>query len=206
MATRNSAEERQPLGRALIASTAAEMIDEVGVDNLTMRAVAARLGVSAMALYHHVEDKDELVRMVGDDLLGRIELPDPDSGHWRDVFMSIATTSMDTLLSVPGLSSVLLTSKLLPNARRLVLFCIYQFERAGLDKDAAREAYAGVHQLVLGRLIVEESANFQLSSTPHPDDEIRDYMVKLRSRATFESAQSALLDHYLPSPRPRRSR
>ena len=61
-----------------------EMIDEVGVENLTMRAVAARLDVSAMALYHHVEDKDELLRLVGDVVLGRIELPDPESGDWRE--------------------------------------------------------------------------------------------------------------------------
>jgi len=68
---------RAPLDRARIAVTAMEMIDEVGVEKLTMRAVAARLGVSAMALYHHVEDKDELLRLVGDVVLGRIELPDP---------------------------------------------------------------------------------------------------------------------------------
>lgn len=175
------------------------MINEVGVDNVTMRAVAARLGVSAMALYHHVEDKDELLRMVGDDLLGSIEVPDPDSGEWRELFTRIVTTSIDVLLSVPGLSSVLLTSKLLPNARKLALFCIYQFERAGLDKDAAQEAYAGVHQLVLGRLLVEGSANFQPSGAGNPDDEIHTYMQKLRSRKTFEQALSALLDHYLPA-------
>src|SRR3954470_7107780 len=78
MAAKKSVRERAPLGRALIASTVAEMIDEGGVESLTMRSVAARLGVSAMALYHHVEDKDELLRMVGDDLIGQIELPDPD--------------------------------------------------------------------------------------------------------------------------------
>jgi TetR/AcrR family transcriptional regulator, tetracycline repressor protein len=206
MAAKRSVTERAPLDRALIASTAAEVIDEVGVENLTMRSMAARLGVTAMALYHHVEDKDELLRMVGDDLLGQIELPDPDSGDWRELFTAIVTAAMDALRSVPGLSSVLLTSKLLPNARKIILFCIHQFERAGLDRDAAWEAYAAVHQLVLGRLLVEESPNFQLSLTPHGDDEIRDYVAKLRSPASFDSALSALLDHYLPPGHRRRAR
>jgi TetR/AcrR family tetracycline transcriptional repressor len=207
VANKRSVKERAPLGRALITSTAAEMIAEVGVDKLTMRAVAARLGVSAMALYHHVEDKDELVRMVGDDLLGKIKLPDPDSGDCRERLMSIVTKTNESLLSVPGLSSVLLTSKLLPNARRLLLFCLHQFERGGLDRQAAQEAYAAVQQLGLGRLLVADSANFRLSATPHPDNEIRDYMMKLQSPATFENALSALLDHYLPpSRRPRAHR
>jgi TetR/AcrR family transcriptional regulator, tetracycline repressor protein len=206
MAAKRSVTERAPLGRALIASTAAQLIDEVGVENLTMRSVAARLGVSAMALYHHVEDKEELLRMVGDDLLGQIELPDPDSGDWRELFTATATAAMDALKSVPGLSSVLLTSKLLPNAREILSYCLHLFERAGLNRDAAREAFAAVHQLVLGRLLVDESPNFQLSPA-QPDDEIRDYVAKLRSPSSFESALSALLNHYLPpSPRQRRSR
>jgi len=205
MAAKKTAIERAPLGRALISATAAEMIDEVGVENLTMRSLSARLGVTAMALYHHVEDKDELLRMIGDDLIGQIDLPDPNSGDERELLITIVLTAMDALRSVPGVSSVLLTSKLLPNAAEMLAYCIRLFERAGLDRDAAREAYAAVHQLVLGRLLVEESANFQLSRTAQPDDEILGYMAKLHSLSAFEGALSALLDHYLPRRR-RRSR
>jgi TetR/AcrR family transcriptional regulator, tetracycline repressor protein len=206
VASKRSIKERAPLGRALITSTAAEMIAEVGVDKLTMRAVAGRLGVSAMALYHHVEDKDELVRMVGDDLLRNIKLPNPDSGDCRERLMSVVMKTNESLLTVPGLSSVLLTSKLLPNARTLLVFCLHQFERGGLDRDAAQEAYAAVQQLALGWLLVADSPTFRLSPMPHPDNEIRDYMMKLRSPATFEAALSALLDHYLPPSRRPRSR
>lgn len=194
MAAKKSASVRAPLDRERIAATAREMIDEVGVEKLTMRAVAGRLDVSAMALYHHVEDKDELLRLVGDDVLGRIELPDPDSGNWRELFISISMAAVDALLEVPGLSSVLLSSKILPNARRLVIFCIYQFERGGLSHAAAQQVYAGVQTLVLGRLLIEENANFRVSPTPHPDDEIRDYIMTLRSRDSFYGALAALAD------------
>jgi TetR/AcrR family transcriptional regulator, tetracycline repressor protein len=199
VASKNSVRERTPLDRARIAATALEMIEEVGVDRLTMRAVAARLDVSAMALYHHVEDKEELLRLVGDDILGHVELPDPDSGDWRDLFTAVSMAAVDALLAVPGFSSVLLTSKMLPNARRMVLFCIHQFERGGLDREAAQEIYAGVQTLVLGRLLIEETANFKLSPAPHPDDEIRDYIVKLRSLASFYGALSALVDRRVSS-------
>lgn len=194
MATKKSLRERVPLDRARITTTAIEMIDEVGVEKLTMRAVAARLDVSAMALYHHVEDKDELLRMVGDDVLGRLRLPDPDAGDWRENFISVSLAAVDALLEVPGLSSVLLSSKMLPNARRLVRFCISQFERAGLEHDTAQEVYAGVQTLVLGRLLIEENANFRPGPALHPDDEIRLYINKLRSRASFVGALNALVD------------
>ena len=197
MPTKKSVRERIPVDRQRIAATAREMIDEVGIEKVTMRAVAARLDVSAMALYHHVEDKDELLRLVGDDILGQFELPDDESGDWRELFTSVSMATVDALLEVPGLSSVLLTSKMLPNARRLVQFCLHQFERAGLDRAAAQEVYAGVQTLVLGRLLIEESANFRLSSTPHPDDEIRDYIMKLRSRESFYGALTALIDRPL---------
>jgi AcrR family transcriptional regulator len=199
VATKKPVAVRTPVDRQRIAATAREMIDEVGVEKVTMRAVAGRLGVSAMALYHHVEDKDELLRLVGDDILGHLDVPDPESGDWRELFTSVSMAAVDALLAVPGLSSVLLTSKMLPNARRLVGFCIRQFERAGLDREAAQEAYAGVQTLVLGRLLIEESANFRLSSAPHPDDEIRDYIVKLRSRETFCRTLAALVDSSLPT-------
>lgn len=197
LAGKKSVSTRAALDRERIAATAMELIDEIGVDKLTMRAVAARLDVSAMALYHHVEDKGELLRLVGDEVLGHIELPNPDSGDWRELFTSISMAAVDALLEVRGLSSVLLSSKMLPNARRLVRFCICQFERGGMTHAAAQEVYAGVHTLVLGRLLIEESAIFRVSPSAHPNDEIRDYVTKLRSRESFYGALCALADRHM---------
>jgi TetR/AcrR family transcriptional regulator, tetracycline repressor protein len=202
VATKNSARERIPLDRARITSTAIEMIDEVGVEKLTMRAVAARLDVSAMALYHHVEDKDELLRMVGDDVLGRLQLPRPDDGDWREQFIGVSLAAVDALLEVPGLSSVLLSSKMLPNAWRLVQFCVDQLERGGLDHARAQEVYAGVHTLVLGRLLIEENAKLRRagrSLSLNADDETREYVKTLRSRAGFVGALTALIDRQVTS-------
>jgi TetR/AcrR family transcriptional regulator, tetracycline repressor protein len=152
--------------------------------------------VSAMALYHHVEDKDEIIRLVGDDILAKIDLPDPESGDWRELLIEAVTTSHEALLSVPGMVSVLLTRKLLPNARRLLFFCIRQFERAGLSGEEAKLAYAGLHQLSIGRLLVESSSNFVVHTHVSTDDELIAYM---------EEALTGLLEHYTPSAPRRRS-
>jgi TetR/AcrR family tetracycline transcriptional repressor len=196
VAKRRTPVERVPLTRELIASVAADLIRAEGVDALTMRSVAAKLGVSAMALYHHVDDKDEIVRLVGDEILAGIELPDPETGDWRKLLTDTAIDSHQALLSVPGMATVLLTHKMLPNARRIVSFCLRQFERAGLSRSEAYTAYAGLHQLSVGRLLIETSANFEVHS-PHPSDErLADYMKALLDRSSFEQALSALLDHY----------
>jgi TetR/AcrR family transcriptional regulator, tetracycline repressor protein len=193
---RRNVVERVPVTRALIASVAADLIRAEGLEALTMRSVAAKLGVSAMALYHHVEDKDEIIRLVGDDMLAGIELPDPDSGDWRDLLTTTAFAAHDALLSVPGMTSVLLTNKLLPNARRILTFCLLQFERAGLSRAEANVAYAGLHQLSVGRLLIETGANFEVHSRLSDDEELAMYMKALHSKASFEQAMSALLDQY----------
>ncbi len=55
---------RQPLTRELIVGTAREMIRAAGVEALSLRRVAAHLGVTAPALYGYVTDKRDLVAHV----------------------------------------------------------------------------------------------------------------------------------------------
>ena len=76
--------ERAPLNRALIAETALSLIDERGLDQLSMRKLGAELGVEAMSLYNHVDNKDDLLDAVADRLYEHIldAYTEPD-GPWR---------------------------------------------------------------------------------------------------------------------------
>lgn len=56
--------ERPPLTRAAIVATARELIREAGVDQLSLRKLGSRLGVTATALYAHIETKQDLLRAV----------------------------------------------------------------------------------------------------------------------------------------------
>jgi AcrR family transcriptional regulator len=49
-------------------------MDEAGVDGLTMRRLADRLGVTVASLYRHVRDKDELLVLLADEISGRVPL------------------------------------------------------------------------------------------------------------------------------------
>ncbi|SDU68150.1 GntR family transcriptional regulator [Jiangella alkaliphila] len=71
------------LTRAHLLRAAVAIADREGLDAVTMRRVAADLGVGPMSLYRHVATKDELVHHMVDDVVRAAELPDPGPDGWR---------------------------------------------------------------------------------------------------------------------------
>ncbi len=70
-----------PLSRPRIVRAALRLVDEKGLTALTMRALATELEVSPMALYNHVQDKDELVDLMVDLMLGEVDTTSRE-GDW----------------------------------------------------------------------------------------------------------------------------
>lgn len=68
----------QGVTRNAILDAALALLDEDGDAGLTMRALAARLGVTPMSLYHHVTDRAGLLRALSDRLYGGV-LDDTDA-------------------------------------------------------------------------------------------------------------------------------
>lgn len=80
---RPRAQETDLTGERLVLA-AVRLADQEGLDGLSMRRVAARLGVATMSLYRHVESKDELVLRMIDHVLRKEELPEPGPETWRE--------------------------------------------------------------------------------------------------------------------------
>ena len=83
MSAQAQARRREPLSRDRVLHAAVELADEVGIAGVSMRRLAQRLGVVAMALYKHVADKDELVDGMVDVVIGEFTPPDPALG-WKN--------------------------------------------------------------------------------------------------------------------------
>lgn len=64
---------RAPLQREGIIASARELLGDGGLDRLTLRRLAAHLGVTAPALYGHVKDKEDLLRALAEDEFGRLQ-------------------------------------------------------------------------------------------------------------------------------------
>lgn len=71
------------LDRAAIVATAMQVADESGLDATSMRGVADRLGVTAMALYKHVAHRSELVDEMLDRAVESIAPAPVEAGDWR---------------------------------------------------------------------------------------------------------------------------
>ncbi|MEV0381271.1 GntR family transcriptional regulator [Nonomuraea sp. NPDC050643] len=74
---------QQALSREQVLRTAVAIADVEGLDAVSMRRLAAELGVGPMSLYRHVANKDELVTQMADEIFGEAELPDPGPEGWR---------------------------------------------------------------------------------------------------------------------------
>jgi AcrR family transcriptional regulator len=82
---------RRALGREEIVAAAIGLADEAGVDALTMKAVAARLGpYTPMALYRYVHNKEGLVDLMLDAAAAEIPLPAHPGDDWRADLRAVA--------------------------------------------------------------------------------------------------------------------
>ncbi|MEV0925308.1 TetR/AcrR family transcriptional regulator C-terminal domain-containing protein [Streptomyces spongiicola] len=75
---------RRPLSRDRIIRAALLIIDEEGVEALSMRRIAARLGVQAMSLYNHVRGKDDILDGVTEFITGDMRMPRRMAGGWEE--------------------------------------------------------------------------------------------------------------------------
>src|SRR5581483_11536663 len=71
---------RKPLNRERVLNAALELVDEQGIDALSMRKLGQALGYEAMSLYNHVSNKDDLLDGILDLVLAEMDPPEPDGG------------------------------------------------------------------------------------------------------------------------------
>jgi AcrR family transcriptional regulator len=74
---------RVVLSADLIFSSALHLVDEEGLDALTMRHLAETIGVATMSLYSHVATKEDVIRGVLNLVTGEFDLPAPDTPPWE---------------------------------------------------------------------------------------------------------------------------
>ncbi|ONM49032.1 TetR/AcrR family transcriptional regulator C-terminal domain-containing protein [Nocardia donostiensis] len=145
---------RDSLTQEQIVRTAIELLDDEGLDGLNMRSLGKRLDAAPTAMYWHVQNKDNLVRLAGDEVWGEIELPDAGPLGWRAAAESLAT-GMHTVLSrhpwmVQALASHLMYG---PGKSRFDEATLAVYEDAGFTPEEADLAAAAVFTYTLGNVI-----------------------------------------------------
>lgn len=153
---------RDTLTRDQIVRTAIELLDEEGLDGLNMRSLGKRLDAAATAMYWHVKNKDNLVRLATDEVWSEIALPEPDAGDWRTAAEALAGGMYAMITRHPWIvqaqSGYLLYG---PNTSRHNERVLEVYEKAGFDEQQADQAAASVFMFVLGNA-VGHAANISL--------------------------------------------
>jgi AcrR family transcriptional regulator len=88
------------LDRAAVVDAALRILDANGLDAVTIRRVAEELGTSGTALYTYVRDKDELVDLLVDRVIGEVDVDAVDpSLPWQDQVRRLARLMRDTFVA-----------------------------------------------------------------------------------------------------------
>ncbi|MGW0807596.1 TetR/AcrR family transcriptional regulator C-terminal domain-containing protein [Nonomuraea sp. NPDC002799] len=114
-AARTPVPSERELTRERIVRAAVEIADVEGLADLTMRAVAGRLGVATMSLYRHVGGKDDLVMLMIDEVIDRFPLPQEPPQGWRARLEVSARTQWAAYRAHPWMARVTSLTRPLPS-------------------------------------------------------------------------------------------
>jgi TetR/AcrR family transcriptional regulator, tetracycline repressor protein len=94
---------QEGLTRERILSTALKMVDEHGVEALSMRRLAAELGVDPMAIYHHLPNKQAVISGAIEMVFGEMKLPPTKGLSWQDKIRVVARAYSQLVRAHPNL-------------------------------------------------------------------------------------------------------
>ncbi len=98
--------EREPLTREQIVKAAMRVVDSEGLDALSMRRLGQELGAGATSLYWHVKNKDQLLDLIVDEVIGEVHLEDDSSLPWREQLARITRDLRAALVRHPGVAMI----------------------------------------------------------------------------------------------------
>ena len=152
--------KQKPLHNDMIIEAAIKIADENGIKKVSMRSTAAALGVKAMSLYNHVQNKDALLDGMVEEVVAKIELPKSQI-TWQD-FLRSRCQSAYQILQQHAWASQLFLSRMNtgPNMLRYVDATLGALVKAGFSYPQADHAWNAIDNHLYGFVLQEE--NFPL--------------------------------------------
>jgi AcrR family transcriptional regulator len=134
--------QRAGLTRDAVLADARALLETEGLDRLSMRRLAQRLGVAPNALYSHVAGRTELIDALLDDALAAVAAPDPAGGDWRAGLETIMRRTYAVLLEHPDLVPLYLARRGArgPQAVGLGEVVLALLARGGIEGEPAVQA------------------------------------------------------------------
>jgi AcrR family transcriptional regulator len=181
--------QRLPLTRERVVAEALTIIAEEGIEALTMRTLAVRLGVVPGALYRHVRNKQQLQDLVLDGVLAEVDCQVDAGLSWPARIEQVARRLRTVLEAHPGVAGILqLRDPLGPHSLALAEAFLAALHAAGF---AARQAGLAFF------LILDYTVGFAVSS---PLISVNEQRVRdLATRAQLHDFFRSLPDDQFPT-------
>ncbi len=162
-----------PLDAGRIADTALALIDEHGLDALSMRRLGGELGVQGMALYRHFVNKDEILdavrHLLVEEFAERLASAAP-SDDWRQHLRTFAVCYREVALAHPNAFPLLATGaeKAWAHGREVATAVLRSLLEAGFDEETAIGAERTAIRYVIGYSLIETAT----AGTARPTQEV----------------------------------
>lgn len=154
------------LNRQRIVGEAVALLDAEGLDGVTTRKLAARLGVQSPTLYWHMPNKAALITAIADAILdqqfGELPPPGPDD-RWQDWLISLAERLRRALLAHPDGARVISTAQLSLKMAGISELAMSTLVARGVPLRQARVIVLTVERFTVGHALEEQA--------PRPDQD-----------------------------------
>ncbi|MFI8926379.1 TetR/AcrR family transcriptional regulator C-terminal domain-containing protein [Streptomyces sp. NPDC053474] len=151
------------LDRARVARVALDLLNETGLDGLTLRAIAQRLDVKAPALYWHFKDKQALLDEMATEMLRRMAAdladgPDPADGDWGAALTGAMRALRRHLLRYRDGAKVYSGTHFTDISYAAPMEAqLHRLTRAGFTPAAAARAWLTAYSYTIGYVIEEQA-------------------------------------------------
>lgn len=192
------------LTREHVLEQATALVDAHGLPALSMRRLGTELGVEAMALYHHVGNKEQLLDGLVEQLF--LEAAPPElEGSWQEGMQQFARGAYDALIAHPHLVSLVLSRPATtPRVLRRLDNTVAALRDSGLPAPVALDLVYTIIGFVVGYVAtggsadegdatrIERLAALDLTKHPALAEAVHDTSVTGRP-STFEVTLTAIL-------------
>lgn len=198
--------------RAEILAAARQLIDRDGWERLTVRGLAAALGIGTTTLYHHVRDKGDLLLLLLNEYAEQIPQPDLPSEP-RERIVAAATAMHDALAGWPWATEVLTTDGFVGLLGEPALWLVEVIVGGAVDCGCtpaqAVDVFRGLWYYTVGEILVRSHSSDNRPSSPGIDfsrfdaarlphlSAIGDEWPALAARDTFAAGVRAFVDGLL---------
>jgi TetR/AcrR family tetracycline transcriptional repressor len=181
------------LDRQRIVAEAVALLDAEGLDGVTTRKLAARLGVQSPTLYWHLPNKAALITAIAEAILGEqfgeMSPPEPDE-RWQDWLIGLAERLRRALLAHPDGARIISTAQLSLTMAAISELAMSTLVARGVSLRHARVIVLTVERFTVGHVLEEQA--------PRPEgDALKDFdMTTFTER--HPTVVAAVTDYFRP--------